>query len=233
MNLIECIRKRNYYSGDKPTRDKVSVSEISGSDVMQMVLKRKFVIEPVNKINQATLGSIFDAGMRDLLKRYNEEFGTAFTSGVRVEKTLPNGIIISGEMDTVNENPKEIYDTKLSKIYALEMWLKTESSHQYTLQQNFYNWLLGGGYAMFLLWGLKDQSDMKSDKYSEAMILMPVEKVSIDFLMGLAVTKSDMMIAILDEKEPMPSKCIDTWRNNSRCEHYCDCNKVCPYYNSF
>jgi len=113
------------------------------------------------------------------------------------------------------------------------MCIKEGSSHQYTLQQNFYNWLLGGGYAMFLLWGLKDQSDMKPDKYSEAMILMPVEEVSIDFLMGLAVTKSNKMIAILDEKEPMPSKCADTWRNNSRCEHYCDCNKVCPYYNSF
>ena len=230
MNLLDALRKHDFYSGKtKKTTDLFSVSEIAGGDILQLALRRLHDIPIEEKVTQATLGSIFDAGLRKIIDDLNEKLNTHFYSGYRMEKQLPNGITISGETDILDSENKWIYDAKLSKIFAMQMCEK-EKEHQYKLQLNLYRWLLGDNYRMFLLWGLKDQSDANPKHPNEAMMLKEVEHIADDRLISIAVEKSNKVISIVNGNEQAPTKCKDTWRNDVRCKYYCDVCQFCPYY---
>jgi len=229
MNLLDALRKYDFYTGDQKTIEKVSVSEIAGTGELQMALRRQHKIPIEDKVTQATLGNIFDLGLRSLVDDLNEKFGTHFYSGYRMEKLLSNGVIISGETDILDDVEKWIYDAKLSKIFAMQMCEK-EREHQYKLQLNLYRWLLGDNYRMFLLWGLKDQSDANPKHPNEAMMLKEVEHIADDRLISIALEKSNKVISIVNGNEQAPTKCKDTWRNDVRCKYYCDVCQFCPYY---
>ena len=107
-----------------------------------------------------------------------------------------------------------------------------EKEHHYKVQLNLYRWLLGGDYRMFLLWGLKDQSDANPKHPNEAMMLKEVELISDDRLISIATEKSNKVISIIKGNEQAPAKCEDTWRNDVRCKYYCDVCNFCPYYKS-
>jgi len=221
MNLLDALRKYDFYSGEtQRTVELFSVSEIAGSDVLQLALRRLNEIPIEEKVTQATLGSIFDIGLRKAIDDLNEKFGTHFYSGYRMEKQLPNGITISGETDILDSKNKWLYDAKLSKIFAMEMCEK-EKEHQYKLQLN---------YRMFLLWGLKDQSDANPKHPNEAMMLKEVELISDEKIIAIATAKSTIVRQTIENNEPLPKKCEDTWRNDVRCKYYCDCKNFCPYY---
>ena len=49
---MKWIREYNFYSGDKKERGKISVTELSGDDMLQMVLRRKFDVPKDDKIGQ-------------------------------------------------------------------------------------------------------------------------------------------------------------------------------------
>ena len=230
MNLLDALRKHDFYSGEtQRTVELFSVSEIAGDDTLQLALRRLHDIPIEEKVTQATLGSIFDIGLRNVVGDLNEKFGTHFYSGHRMEKELPNGITISGETDILDSENKWIYDAKLSKIFAMQMCEK-EKDHHYRLQLNLYRWLLGDNYRMFLLWGLKDQSDANPKHPNEAMMLKEVEHIADDSLISIAVVKSNKVISIVNGNEQAPTKCKDTWRNDVRCKYYCDVCQFCPYY---
>jgi len=232
MNLLDALRKHDFYSGEiKRTVELFSVSEIAGGDVLQLALRRLHDIPIEEKVTQATLGSIFDAGLRKIIDDINDKLGTHFYSGYRMDKQLPNGSIISGETDIIDSENKWLYDAKLSKIYAMES-CERESEHQYKLQLNLYRWLLGDNYRMFLLWGLKDQSDTNPKHPNEAMMLKEVKHIADDKLISIAVEKSNKVISIVNSNEQLPAKCEDTWRNDVRCKYYCDVYQFCSYYKS-
>ena len=85
MNLLDALRKHNFYNGEtKRTTDSFSVSEIAGGDVLQLVLRRLHDIPVEEKVTQATLGSIFDIGLRNVINDLNEKLGTHFYSGYRM-----------------------------------------------------------------------------------------------------------------------------------------------------
>lgn len=232
MTLLDLIREYDFYTGE-PTRERVSVSEIASGDILQMVLKRINKIPKAKKLTQATLGSIFDLGVKSLILKLNEQFKENFAAGERIEKELPNGVVLAGEPDILHSTPKEIYDAKLTKIYAMEQCV-THTDHQYRLQLNLYDYLLGGGHDLYLLWGLKDQfegmSRGKVCDYHDALIEQSVARINEGSMIQLAVMKSSEMQRVIDGQAPLPEKCDDTWRDDVRCKYYCECRDFCDYY---
>jgi len=230
MNLLDAIRKYNFYTGDaKYTIDRVSVSEVAGNGILQMVLCRQYGTPIEGRASQATLGSIFDIGLRNLTEKLNEKFETHFSPGYRMEKSLPNGVTVTGEPDIIDPVNKYLYDAKLSKIYAMQMCEK-EFQHHYKIQLNLYRWLMGEDYRMFILWGLKDQSDSDPKHPKESIMLKEVGKIDDVWLVNHAVQKSDLIKLMINGDQPIPVKCENTWRNDVRCHYYCSYNSFCRYY---
>ena len=228
-NVLELIRGHEFYTGDRSIHNKVSVTEISGSDVLQMYLARRFpdAKEP-DKVGQNTLGSIFDGGMRDLVAANGKGEDVDIENGVRFQIELPNGFILSGEPDVIDNGNKWIVDTKLSKMYAVKMMGKEGAKHQYAQQVNYYRLDKRNHFKMFILWGLKDQSDVKKDHPTEAMVLVEVPKINDTWLIQNAVEKTEELKLML-ETDNVKAKCDDTWANDMRCKSYCDKKSVCPY----
>ena len=224
MNLKEKIEAHNFYTGERVPYT-FSVTEVCDNEPLKGYLSRKF--EPKSeKVSQATLGNIFDVGMRQLVM--DDVFGNTVKGGVRILKQLPNGMFLSGEPDIIDEENKVIYDVKLTKIYAYKKIIEDGVSHQYVKQLNYYNSLLGGGYDLKLFLALKDQSDVKPND-PEAIEILDVPFIKHDELIRVACEYGENVMAILEEKIGAPKKCSDTWGNSMRCRHFCAYNHVCPY----
>ncbi len=229
--MIDYIKKYNFYTGEVYTNpNKVSVTEVAGNDILQMYLARMYGRKEENVIGQATLGSIFDLGMRSLIESINKSFNTSFESGVRMEKELPNGVIISGQPDIVDHKNKVIYDVKLTKLFALRFYEADPTEHQYTIQLNLYRWMISSDYRMRLIWALKDSSHENSNNIGESMVETEVAKIEDDGLVYFALRKTNLVRAIYNGQIEVPEKCEDTWRNNSRCFYYCSVNNFCKFY---
>ena len=222
--LIDVIREYKFYDGDRSKWTQVSVSEVSGSDVHQAYLNRKYPeLKKKSKISQATLGSIFDGGLRKIV---DEQEG--MENGVRTQMELPNGATLTGEADHFDHNNKQIIDGKLSKMFAMTS-CKKEAKHSYRLQLNFYRLLYKlNDYRMFLYWSLKDQSDVKADHPDEALVPVEVEAINDSWLIDKAVEFSDELNHRLQNNQEK-EKCDDTWRNDMKCKQYCDNAPACAY----
>lgn len=223
---MKWIREYNFYSGYKKERGNISVTELSGDDMLQMVLRRKFDVPKDDKIGQNTLGSIFDLGMRSVAMQ------SGILSMSRVKKVLDNGWILSGEGDLCDDEHKIIYDVKLTKIYALEQFRKNPKNHQYTKQLNYYRLLYGKeDYNLFLMWFLKDQTETKLDHPREAIVTTEVPKLDEKELLKYAIDRTNELEMQLDVNVSNDAKCSDVWGGN-RCKFYCDVKEVCPYAKS-
>jgi len=221
--LIEVIREYKFYNGDRTDPMKVSVSEVSGGDVHQAYLARKFPdLKKPSKISQATMGSIYDMGLRDIVEEI-----PYMRNGDRREMKLPNGFTLTGEADHIDDHNKHLIDGKLSKIYAFKQAEK-EAKHHYRLQLNFYRILYDiRDYKMFLYWSLKDQSDVKADHPDEALVPFEVDVISDQWLIDKAVEFSDELKKRIDNNDPK-EKCDDIW-GGMRCKMYCDNAPACEY----
>lgn len=221
---MQWLRDYPFYNGNKQGK-RVSVSEISGDDVLQMYLRRAFNLEREDKITQATLGSIFDLGMREIARE------SGLTSMHRVEKLLPNGWILSGEGDLYDSEKNIIYDVKLTKIYALEQWKKEPNGHQYTKQLNWYRILCNESAELRLLWFLKDQTETKADHPKEALVQTVVPRLEQSELLKEASEKIELLEMMLENGVGKDVQCKDTW-GGLRCKLYCEAREVCPYAKS-
>lgn len=223
---MKWLREYEFYTGEKKKSGSISVTELSGDDMLQMVLRRKFDVPKDDKIGQNTLGSIFDLGMRHIA------IETGLKSMERVKKILPNGWVLSGEGDLIDDEQKTIYDVKLTKIYALEQFRKDKKNHQYTKQLNYYRLLYGKeDYNLFLMWFLKDQTEAKLDHPREALVTTEVPKLDEKELLKYAIERTNELEVQLDVDVSKDAKCDDVWGGN-RCKFYCDVKEVCPYAKS-
>lgn len=217
---MKWLKEYSFYNGTKDGKT-VSVTELGGDDVLQMALRRLHEVKREDKISQATLGSIFDMGMRQVA---NE---SGIVSLSRKRKTFGEWTI-SGEGDLFDEELNIIYDVKLSKIYALEMFRKDPKNHQYTKQLNWYRYLYDNPTAeLRLLWFLKDQSDVNEKHPKEALVCEDVPYIDKEVLLAEAKEKIIQLEFMLENG--VHGKCKDTWSNDMRCKSYCDCKSVCPH----
>lgn len=219
---MEWLKDVEFYTGDrKKSRYEVSVTELAGDDALAMFLRRTCDIEREPKITQATLGSIFDLGMREIAVQ------EGFESLSRVKRTFEKWTI-SGEGDLYNREENVIIDVKLTKLYAMEQWQKKPKEHQYTIQLNWYRVLVGDDKTKLqLYWFLKDQTETNDKHPKEALVVTDVPILDEVELFGFMREKLYELEALYNggKKE----KCNDTWGNDLKCKLFCDCKEVCPY----
>lgn len=218
MQLTDIIKNYKFYHGDRSDADRLSVTEIFGGQPLQIALTRKHYDELDGKdITQATLGSIFDLGIKNM--GYDAD---------RMEKEH-NGFTISGEPDFFEDG--HLKDIKLTKKFALMMWEKNPKEHQYTLQLNAYRMMLEDKdkevKSMSICWFLKDQSDVK-DGDPPALVETEVPHIDDEYMLDKATEVHSDVRGMLDGRIEM-TKCDDRWKNDFRCKHYCDVKKFCPY----
>ena len=217
---MEWIKQHEFYTG-KREKFQVSVSELSGDDVLAIYLRREHDIVKEDKITQATLGSIFDLGIRQVANEQGLE------SLGRVLRTFDKWVI-SGEGDLIDRENNTIIDVKLTKIYALEQWKKDPLKHQYTKQLNWYRVLMGDeSTKLQLYWFLKDQTETKDTHPKEALVVTDVPVMDEVKLFGEMIEKLYQLEALYNGGKR--EKCDDTWGNDTKCRLFCDCKSVCPY----
>ena len=224
MQLIDDLKSVEFYTRDKKEIDVFSASEISTNEPLQGYLMR--TCEPMNSgLSQATLGSIFDAGMRSLV--IDGKLGSHYKSGERIQ-TVINGVKVSGEPDIIDTKNKVIYDVKLTKLYALKMIIKDVESHNYTKQLNIYNYLLGGGYDLRLFVALKDQKDFDPKETFNAIEDVAVTKYSKEKVEQMVTSYADKVNDMLSGGE-LPRKCDETFGNDLKCRFFCSYMNSCSY----
>lgn len=228
MSLINKLLSHDFYSGDRTNEKQVSVSEVANGNVLQAVLARLHEVPKPKSLGQSHIGSLADIGLRQLA--IEGVLGEEVVSGCRVLMNLPNGVILSGEPDILDNEEKVIYDLKITKIYSYKEIIKQGSSHQYAKQINYYRLMFGSDYSMVLLLALKDQSEVENSKsYMEsAFVEVPIARIDDDKLIEEAVRFSDEVKFHL-ENGTKPEKCEDTWQNDFKCRHYCSYNVFCDY----
>ena len=225
MNLLDKLKEVKFYNGDKTVKNQISVTEVTGGEVLQAYFARKYPDIKKTKVGQFTLGSIFDYGMRQLV--LDSKMGGEMQSGERMNYTLPNGYTLTGEPDILDIESKVIYDVKLTKVYAWKKTVEEGAKHAYAKQLNYYRLLDGRDFKMALFMALKDQNEAKPTD-PNAIEIVEVAKIEDGVLIGDAVKISDSLQRLLDGVDKLPEKCNDLWGGN-KCKFYCDYNTVCEY----
>lgn len=225
MNILKALEEYEFYSGNNKDVSSVSVTEVTGGEVLPAYLKRTKDAPKQDNNSQALLGNIFDVGMRELAKA--GVLGDGVVSGERISMELPNGYTLTGEPDLIDTKQKIIYDVKLTKVYAWQKVLEEDTAHQYVKQLNYYRLMMEGEYGMELFMGLKDQSDAKP-KDPKAIELVSVSNIADEKLISEAVKFSDVLDAMIKGEEPIPNRCTDIWGGN-KCKFWCSQNIVCEF----
>jgi hypothetical protein len=230
--LLDDIEKIEFYSGSKNSLNTVSVSEVADNEPLIGYLKRKF--EPKKSgISQATLGNIFDIGMKQIILDY--KIGT-YEVGKRLNYKTKKGANLTGEPDIIDPINKVIYDVKLTKVYKHTVILKDPLADAYGVQVNIYNLMFGWGSesSLLLFMGLKDQTEVKPNQ-PNAIEEVNIPHIKEEKLIEMVDEYYEKVFSMLNGDEKIPVKCENTFGNDMRCKYYCDYNHVCSYgkkYNS-
>jgi PD-(D/E)XK nuclease superfamily len=230
--LLDDIMKIEFYSGTKNSLETVSVSEVADNEPLIGYLKRKF--EPkAERVSQATLGNIFDYGMKKIILDY--KIGS-YETGKRLNYNTKKGAKLTGEPDIIDEVNKIVYDIKLTKIYKHKVILTNPIEDAYGIQVNIYKLMLGWDdkSSLRLFMGLKDQTEVKPNQ-PDAIEEVEIPHITPEKLENMVDDYYFSVFSMLEGKEPIPDKCNETFGNDLRCKHYCSYNHVCKYgkrYNS-
>ena len=223
--LLEEIKNIEFYTGSKKDLHVVSVTEVCDNEPLLGYYRRMY--EPMKSgVSQATLGNIFDIGMKTIIK---ERIKGNYSEGIRLNYTTPNGHKLTGEPDIINVQEKEIYDVKLTKVYKYLMVLKNQREDSYVKQLNFYALMLGWENPnLFLFMGLKDQNKAKP-KDPDAIEELKVENIAFNELNEMIDDYYIKLQSLLSGSEKLPEKCENTFGNDMKCKDYCDYVHVCKY----
>jgi len=218
------------YHGNKEPKH-ISGSQF-GSSMLQLWLANKYGkdIKPF-RVGQNTIGSIFHLGMETAAKQL---FGEEVLTEHAVSRVLPNGWTITGTIDLVDREEKEIVDYKTGKMYSLKVQ-KQEPRHGYNLQLNAYKWAAKlPDYRMYDAFFMKDNKEIIGEK---AYIKHEVKDIPT-FVTEAVDFTNELQDWI--ERDEAPPKC-DTWMRMddtkakggklvpSRCLLYCDVAQSCPH----
>ena len=190
-------------------------------------------------VGQNTIGSIFHKGMEKGAEELfdNPDEATVIDMEVAVKRVLPNGWTITGTIDRIDYDLKQIVDYKLTKLYV-KATLKKEPRHGYKMQLNAYKWAAElPDFKMYLDLFFKDQNMLKND-----VAFSQVEIVDIEAFQFEAVEFTNELEGYL-ERDETPPECADKWfrklpgkgalSTNTRCAFYCSAKDVCPFYSGY
>ena len=233
------------YSGESRAQQKVFSASMLGNDMLQNYLSWKYGKSDKSKYGANTTGSIYQLGCDEAVNKYEKdvlEQGASVTyiaryeSALRIQRTLPNGWTISGEMDQVDHKLKVIIDNKVVNGTAFKEIMKNDIDHQYNLQLSTYQWLLEpthGRYEAILSIVNKAGAAIRNDQYAT----LHLNTHSSEDIEAAFIAETDALSFYIDN-DMIPERC-DIFKYGkvkdrpARCALYCDHNHHCPHYNSY
>ncbi len=251
----DILEATKYTSGYVNREDKYVISaSMIGKEPLQNYLSILHGKIEADRVNDATLGSVFHKGMEEIMgaKVGEDEQIYAVEHSMHVE--LSNGWILSGTADLITEPTRgnfEIRDYKLTKDYAHKMFMKEKFNHDYTKQLQVLEALFRRGTARPVLingpitlvcdYFIKDAKAInyeKSHRPEQVPNVVGTKDVNAsDVTLAEAVKITDSLQSYIESGE-VPPECKDNWTRNikgvtipTKCELYCSHKNHCPYYN--
>jgi len=236
MNLQQITKKilnKTQYGGNKEPKVRAISASDFGNDLLQIYLRYKYGVPDNDMFGQDTIGSICHLGLQQILE-------DDYESEKKFNVIMDNGWSLTGSIDLLNVNNKEIIDIKVTKQYTVEKVLK-DNDHQYIWQLSVYKYLVdryyNSNFDIKLLFVLKDGGyDFRKMVIKPSLELLDIEPKSKEEVENrfYEITNALEQYIELDE---YPQQCSDLWwrktKNGSipvRCEQYCSYKDKCPYY---
>lgn len=225
------------YSGSKDKGNKsISASSLT-NDMLQLYLDYKHGKQSDTKVEASNMGSIYQLGI-DKACEGNDQY----KSSMRIKHTLPNGWIISGEIDQLDIINKVIIDNKLSTATALKKIHQEGKNHTYAIQLGVYKYLMfkttGEHFSGALAFADKSASYFKPGS-GDSLNYLNVETYSYDEIESMAVNKTNELQQYID-MDVEPEKCHDLfpfkakgYTRPMRCIYYCSYNKSCRHASDY
>lgn len=229
------------YSGNSKAGTKKYSASMLGNNVLQNYLKIMNGSTDKPKFGANSIGSLYQLGVDEATRRWNELEPGRYEFAKRLEYTLPNGWVISGEMDQIDMELKVIFDNKVSTATTISKIRSEGKTHGYALQLAVYKWLMWKEYGELYQTALpvvdKGHSFFKTNKNEclENIEVFTYEPEDIELML---IEKTDELQTFVDLGQE-PEMCTDLWimaRKGSapkrmKCLYYCDQNKNCKHYN--
>jgi hypothetical protein len=242
----EMLLKASEYSGNREPGKKIFSASMLGGEHLQNYLKYKYGSEKSKQFEANTFGSIYQLGVDAAVDKITKH-KVKYTSAKRIKIELPNGWIVSGEMDQIDWENKVIFDNKVTTDTTITKIKSEGVNHSYALQMGVYKWLLHKEallnneeaieFASVLPVVDKKFSYFKDNKYNQ-LTFIEVDTYSIEDIEKLLIKKTDELDKYI-ELDQAPEKCKQLFpykprKSNivrpMRCIYYCDVAKHCPYY---
>ena len=236
------------YSGNSKANTKIfSVSSLGG-EPLQNYLSWKYGRTDKKAYGANTHGSIYQLGCDAAVNSFNlsaegslitddnNNLITRYQSALRLTRELPNGWIISGEMDHLDHKLKVIIDNKVVSGSAYKEIMLNSPDHSYNLQQAGYQWLLEphyGKYEAILSIVNKGGAAARNDIYTT----LHLNTHPTDMIEAAFIAETDALQFYIDNDIP-PQQC-DIFKYGktkdipNRCALYCDHNHHCPHYSPY
>jgi len=237
------------YSGNKKAEQKIFSASMLGTDLLQVYLKYYHGSENQKRYGMNTLGSIYQLGADVAADQWNSKHHLPgkiqYQQALRLTYMLPNGWLISGEMDHIDWINKVILDNKVVTETGILKVLKEGKNNGYALQMGvyqllLYKWMLEQGesepevFPVLLPMVNKGHSLYKKSNKTEIMNMIEPDTHSIEDIEALLIEKTNLLQEYIDLGEE-PPECKDLWwfgfgataKKKMRCLHYCDQSKHC------
>ncbi len=234
---IQLFLKATRYTGNTEPDVKQFSASMLGNDPLQNYLKFKHGSPPEKEFTAATFGSVFHLGAELAFKDTpNADVETS------MKVKLQNGWTISGSVDLILHEHKQIIDWKTTTGTAIAK-VKTEGRDGgYALQLAVYKYLLyktqGKIYNTSLGMIDKSFSYFKTNK-NDQLTFIEVETYTPEEIEQKLLNATNELQHFID-MDISPPQCAELWflkrkgqpAVKMRCRHYCDQNINCPHYNT-
>jgi len=242
----QMILNATKYTGNQEPDVKIFSASMLGNEPLQNYLKFKYGGKENIQFEATTFGSVYQLGIDTAVEKNTDKI--KYTSAKRIKIELPNGWIVSGEMDQIDWENEVIFDNKVTTSTTIDKIKSEGKNHQYALQMGVYKWLLKKdaiqkeeepiNFSTVLPIVDKNFSYFKKNKYNQ-LTFVEVETFTTDEIEQLLIEKTNELDEYINANEE-PPKCKEVWpygrkgeaRKPMRCIYYCDFAEHCKYYNS-
>jgi len=136
QQITEKILEQTQYQGNKEPNIKAISASDFGNDLLQIYYRYKYGVPDRKEFGQDTLGTLVHLGIQGLFKD-----DKSFLIEPKFECKFENDWSLTGSIDLLNLNDREIIDIKVTKQYTVEKVIK-DLNHQYRWQLSVYKYLV-------------------------------------------------------------------------------------------
>lgn len=223
------------YSGTRQPKDRTISASSLGKEPYYLMLEYLYgKSDDQEEYGANTTGSIYQLGIDSILKD-----DPRYWIAKRMKFELPNGWIVSGEIDIYDTVYKMIIDDKLLSGGGFESAIKDDINSDYNLQQAVYVML------MDKVENIKDvkaalHAVNKAGSAGKKNILKNFELTlhDVDTIIEMLIKKTDAVQYHIDNNSmpSFPDEVCDIFKYGktngvaNRCKLYCDYRDKCPQY---